>query len=88
MPLGIQIKQIAAMLCFDSYRRLPRLQMPTLVMTGTRDYMAVPRNADILARRIPGAHLVKLEGCGHVYIAEAKEETAQHMLSFLNTEPV
>ncbi|MEE4264018.1 MAG: alpha/beta hydrolase [Desulfobacteraceae bacterium] len=84
MPLEIQLKQIGAMLCFDSYRRLPRIQAPTLVMTGTRDYMAVPRNADILARRIPGARLVKLDGCGHAFIAEAEEQTGRHMLDFLS----
>jgi pimeloyl-ACP methyl ester carboxylesterase len=86
MPIRIQLKQIAAMLDFDTYERLPRLQAPTLVMTGTRDYMAVPRNADILARRIPGARLVKLDGCGHAFIAEAEEETARHISDFLSTD--
>ena len=83
MPFSTQVKQIAAMLCFDSYRRLPQLQMPTLVMTGTRDYMAEPRNADILARRIHRAEVVRLEGRGHAFIAEAEEETARQILAFL-----
>jgi pimeloyl-ACP methyl ester carboxylesterase len=86
MPIRIQLKQIAAMLGFDTYERLPRLQAPTLVMTGTRDYMAVPRNSEILARRIPGARLVKLEGCGHAFIAEAEEETACYISDFLGTD--
>jgi 3-oxoadipate enol-lactonase len=84
MPTSIQLKQIAAMLCFDTFIRLPRLQRPTLVMTGTRDHMAVPRNSNILARRIPNAQLVKLEGCGHAFIAEAEEQTASYILAFLN----
>jgi pimeloyl-ACP methyl ester carboxylesterase len=83
MPTSIQLKQIAAMLCFDTFIRLPRLQNPTLVMTGTQDYMAVPRNSTILARRIPGARLVKLQGCGHAFIAEAEAQTAGHILDFL-----
>ena len=84
MPLKTQLKQLAAMLCFDTYRRLPRVKVPTLVMTGTRDYMAVPRNSNILARRIPGARLVKLEGCGHAFIAEAEEQTVRHISTFLD----
>jgi pimeloyl-ACP methyl ester carboxylesterase len=86
MPIRIQLKQIAAMLGFDTYDRLPRLQAPTLVMTGTRDFMAVPRNADILARRIPGARLVKLEDCGHAFIAEAEDQTVRHISSFLDRD--
>jgi pimeloyl-ACP methyl ester carboxylesterase len=83
MPLGAQMRQFGAMLCFDSYRRLSRVQSPTLVITGTKDYMAVPRNADILARRIPGARLVKLECCGHAFILEDEAQTTRHLLDFL-----
>ncbi len=86
MPLNIQLKQMAAILRFDTYHRLPSIQAPTLVMTGTRDYMAVPRNSYILARRIPGAQLVKLEGCGHAFIEEAEAQTVRHILAFLAAE--
>jgi len=86
MPNKIQLKQMAAMLCFDSYRRLPGLLAPTLIMTGSRDYMALPRNSDILARRIPGSQLVRLEGCGHAFIAEAEEQTARYILAFLDAK--
>jgi pimeloyl-ACP methyl ester carboxylesterase len=84
MPLQTQLKQLAAMMCFDTYQRLPRIKAPTLIMTGDRDYMAVPRNAAILARRIPDAQLVKLEGCGHAFIAEAEQQTFRYMLNFLD----
>jgi pimeloyl-ACP methyl ester carboxylesterase len=84
MPLKTQLKQLAAMACFDTYHRLPRLRVPTLVMTGTQDHMAVPRNSSILARRIPGAQLVTLEGCGHAFIAEAEEQTCQHISDFID----
>lgn len=57
----------------DTYSRLPRIAAPTLVMHGELDAMSPPRNAELLAERIPDAELAVLPGCGHAYPLEAPE---------------
>lgn len=47
------------------YDRLPGINRPVLVATGTLDVSTPPGNADILAARIPGNTLVKFAGAGH-----------------------
>lgn len=46
---------------------------PTLVLHGTADRVVDPRNAKLLADRIPGAELILLPGLGHLFFWEAPE---------------
>ena len=46
--------------------RLKDISTPTLVMHGTHDYCLPLDHAEALAREIPGAKLVVVEGMGHV----------------------
>jgi pimeloyl-ACP methyl ester carboxylesterase len=45
--------------------RLAGLEMPTLVIHGTEDPVVPYANGEVLAREIPGAELLTLEGAGH-----------------------
>lgn len=47
--------------------RLRRITAPTLVIHGTEDPLFPFPHAEALAREIPGAHLVPVEGMGHQY---------------------
>lgn len=47
------------------YDRLPGINRPVLVATGTLDVSTPPGNADILTARIPGNTLVEFAGAGH-----------------------
>jgi pimeloyl-ACP methyl ester carboxylesterase len=76
-------RQWEAMQGFDSYDRLPALRVPTLVLHGTEDLVVAPENAEILARRIPGAELVWLEGTGHLYHSERADEADAAVLDFV-----
>lgn len=75
-------RQWEAMQGFDAYDRLPDIRVPTLVLHGTEDRTIHPDNGRLLARRIPGARLVLLEGAGHVYHAEQPEAADQAVLGF------
>lgn len=44
---------------------LSSVRAPTLVIHGTADPMFPPAHGEALARRIPGAHLLLLDGAGH-----------------------
>ena len=61
---------------------LPRLTVPTLVLTGSHDRLVPPENAQRLAARIPGAELAVIEGGGHVFFVEQPEATNRALLGF------
>jgi pimeloyl-ACP methyl ester carboxylesterase len=45
--------------------RLGEVAVPALILHGTEDPLFPPGHAEVLAREIPGARLVLLEGAGH-----------------------
>ena len=57
--------QWAAYESFDSWERLPKLNAPTLCLTGAEDALCDPRNADRLAERLPNATVHHVQGGGH-----------------------
>ena len=81
-PVGGR-RQWEAMQAFDSYDRLPALDVPTLVLQGTEDLVVAPENAEILSERIPGAKLLWLEGAGHLYHSEQPEAADAAVLDFV-----
>jgi pimeloyl-ACP methyl ester carboxylesterase len=57
----------------DLRPHLPRLQTPTLVITGDRDRVVSPRQAELLARSAPQAKLVVISQSGHLPFDEQPE---------------
>jgi 3-oxoadipate enol-lactonase len=83
-PQGRQ-NQVAGILAYaGSYRRLGQVDVPTLIMHGTADRLADPRNAKVLARGIPHARLELLEGAGHILITDEPQRSAELILGFLD----
>jgi pimeloyl-ACP methyl ester carboxylesterase len=68
---------------WDAFDRLPQIAVPTLVLHGTEDEVIAPGNAELLARRIPGAELRLLEGAGHVFWSERPELADRLILDFI-----
>lgn len=66
---------------------LTRLDLPTLVLWGRRDPVAVPAIAEALAAEIPGARLRWLEALGHYPMVEGPEAWSQAVLDFLDPLP-
>ena len=56
---------------------------PTLLVTGTEDNVVDPRNSDVLAERIPGAELERLEGTGHLFFWEQPDAFVRIVEGFL-----
>lgn len=81
-PQG-QRRQWEAMQTWDAFDRLPMLAVPTLVLHGTEDHLVAFANAEVLAERIPGAELVRLEGAGHLYHSERAAEADAAVLGFV-----
>jgi 3-oxoadipate enol-lactonase len=81
-PSGWQA-QVAAGATHDALDRIGSITAPTLVVHGTEDAVVDPRNADLLAERIPGGRLELLTGCGHLAFWEAPERLAALIRGFL-----
>jgi len=67
----------------DTYDRLPKINCPTLVITGKDDALIAWENSRLLAERIPGARLEILDPAGHCFWLERPEESRTAILRFL-----
>ena len=59
------------------------LDIPTLILWGTRDHILDPAQGKRLARDLPQAKLVELRGVGHAAQLEAPDQVVAEILSFL-----
>jgi 3-oxoadipate enol-lactonase len=59
------------------------ITVPTLVISGTEDYLAPPPISEAMAARIPGARRVLIEDCGHLCNFEKPAEFNAALDSFL-----
>jgi 3-oxoadipate enol-lactonase len=75
--------QAAAGATFDAFDRVASIPAETLVVHGTEDAVVDPRNARLLAERIPHARLELLEGCGHLPFWEEPERLCGLVRNFL-----
>jgi len=87
MQLGIPREDYAqgleAIGGFDFRERLGEIAAPTLVIAGAQDSATTPEDADFIARGIPSASLVVLEGAGHLANVEQSEAFTSAVLEHL-----
>jgi len=77
------LAQIGALLRHSSWRQLPAIQAPTLILHGTVDRMISPRAAAALARRIRRRELRLLPGVGHAIGLQVPELAVELGLAFV-----
>jgi pimeloyl-ACP methyl ester carboxylesterase len=63
-------------------RRLWRIRVPTLVLWGAQDRFIAPSYADIFAKRVRNAQIVRIERCGHLILREQPEAAAKEIQRF------
>jgi pimeloyl-ACP methyl ester carboxylesterase len=63
----------------------PALDVPALVLVGSRDRLATPVMAQRLASLIRGGHLRIVEGAGHMLQLEAPEEVNRAIATFVES---
>jgi pimeloyl-ACP methyl ester carboxylesterase len=56
---------------------LPRINAPTLVLTGDRDGIVPPTQAHLIAAQVRDSTLVELKGVGHMPMCESPDEYAK-----------
>jgi len=77
------MRQAGAIMGHDTYELLPKIELPTLVISGDNDRLIPVENSRILASRIPGAELAIIKGVGHEFFIEDAEEVNKTILDFL-----
>ena len=73
---------LQAVRAYNSYDRLPEINVPTLIVHGEADATLLVENGRIVASRIPNAELVTFPDTGHMLL-EAGDELYRVMKDFL-----
>jgi 3-oxoadipate enol-lactonase len=79
-------KTLEASVAQDRAAPIEKISVPTLVIAGEEDTVYPPGLAREMARRIPGADLLMLEGTGHLANLEQPERFNQAVLTFLQKQ--
>jgi len=82
-PENIKRQTMAISLWPGAYDRLDRIKTPTLIITGMEDLLIPPKNSLILANRINGSWLIRLENAGHGLFGEYPSELARIVTDFI-----
>jgi pimeloyl-ACP methyl ester carboxylesterase len=82
------LAQVAAVMNHDAAEGLREVRAPALILTGTNDLLVPPHHSDELARLIPGAELVRVEGGTHGFNVERRDEFNRIVLDFLARHPL
>jgi pimeloyl-ACP methyl ester carboxylesterase len=82
-PLHAADLQYQAFAEFDCSGALPKVQAPTLVLTGDRDELISPQNSRLIAGLIPRARLIVIPNCGHRMMWEATDKCVGFVTEFL-----
>jgi len=77
------LKTLETSVAQDRAAPLEQLRVPTLVLTSDEDRLYPPAMAQAMARRIPRAEFVQIEGAGHLSNLEQPERFNAAVLEFL-----
>lgn len=75
--------QLQGVLAFESYSRLSRISLPTLVIHGESDRLVPPENGKVIAEKIAGAKLILLTHASHIFTTDQTEAAHRAILEFL-----
>jgi len=78
MAIGLGLISEAA--AFEN--KLPRLNVPTLILFGAHDKVVPPANASLLAEKIAGSKIVIFPDAGHFFPIEIAEAAARTIVEF------
>lgn len=85
-PVEASIGRINALLEFDCRARMTKIEAPTLIIAADNDYITPRYYADALARGIPAAKLLVLNGGGHSLSKTRTPDFNRAVLDFLEAK--
>ncbi len=84
-PEGVYHAAHAVIWREEVLKDLEALEIPTLVVGATGDTSVPLKHQENIAARLPGAHLVVIDACGHMAPVEQPEVLLGHLWAFLDT---
>ena len=76
---SIMAQRLAQLESFDVAERLWKIDVPTLVLAGSKDVIVPADRQKLLAQSIPGARLEVLEGAGHIGFLTHRREVVRQV---------
>jgi len=70
----------------NALERLHLITASTLVIVGTGDRLIKPVSSEVIAGRIPGCRLVKVESGSHTFMVEMRDAFNREVLNFFTSE--
>jgi pimeloyl-ACP methyl ester carboxylesterase len=83
-PLYAQVHQASATGAFNSESELHKITAPTLILQGDGDFTILPKNAELLADKIPNSKLKFIEGAAHFVIIEKYTKFNDEVMDFID----
>ena len=81
-PANTVAELLPSLALFDLSSWLGSLDLPVLVVVGSRDRLTPPRHALRTAAALPHSELVELPRCGHMPMIERRHEFARLLEEF------
>ena len=82
-PVSVWSELMSGVVGFDVSDRLHEIDVPALVLVGTRDVLTPPAAARALVAGLPGARpLVAFRGAGHMLMLERRHEVNEELVRF------
>ncbi len=82
------LKDVRAAKAMDLTEQAPSLDVPTLILCGSRDRLTPPALSERLGELIPRSQLRIIEGAGHMLLLEVPERVNQEILKFVGAVAV
>ena len=74
---SVMAQRLAQLETFDIRDRLWKIDVPTLVLAGSKDSIVSPGRQRMLAQSIPGSRFETVEGAGHIGFLTHRDEVAR-----------
>jgi pimeloyl-ACP methyl ester carboxylesterase len=87
VPARVSAELVLQILRFDDVETLRDVELPALVVVGTRDLVTSPRHGRALAAAIGGADLVVFDECGHMVMLERRLEFGRALVALADRTP-
>jgi pimeloyl-ACP methyl ester carboxylesterase len=81
---SVMASRLRALESFDVSDQLWRIEVPTLVLAGTRDVVVPHARQEALADAIPGSRFRSLDGAGHIAFLTHGAETAREVTRLIH----
>jgi pimeloyl-ACP methyl ester carboxylesterase len=82
-PAAAVMSQLAGIMQFDAYDRLPQIKCPVLIVHGDSDVLVPSANAAIIKSKLPQAEVMMIPGAGHAFQAADPAGIHQRIVSWL-----